>query len=150
MEHYTYLFLVKSRPYLSPTKCSSHLYFSLSGGELCLSFSGGGLYLSLSGGDLYDGMKDFQPMCRDRESFSSVGNLPHGENNSFRTRRFSIRSFNMMRLLLERSHGGRLSNFTAQFGEHFFTTLFLVHICNLSNISCIAIVGTRNGDRYHK
>jgi hypothetical protein len=37
------------------------------------------LLLSLLGGDLYDGMKDFRPVCRDRESFSSVGNYPHGE-----------------------------------------------------------------------
>ncbi len=37
----------------------------------------------LLGGDLYDGMKDFQPMCRDRESFSSVGNFFHGERGNF-------------------------------------------------------------------
>jgi hypothetical protein len=37
----------------------------------------------LLGGDLYDGMKDFQPVCRDRESFSSVGNFLHGERGNF-------------------------------------------------------------------
>jgi hypothetical protein len=37
----------------------------------------------LLGGDLYDGMKDFQPVCRDRESFSSVGNFLHGEKGNF-------------------------------------------------------------------
>jgi len=28
-------------------------------------------------------MKDFQPVCRDRESFSSVGNFLHGERGNF-------------------------------------------------------------------
>ena len=56
--------------------CISHSQF------ISLYRSDGDLFPFLPGGDLYDGMKDFRPICRDRESFSSVGNFPHGETGS--------------------------------------------------------------------